>query len=111
MWAVYQGNASSVDVLLEHGANVNIKDDVGLTALHWAVVRGDRNCIRRLLEHGAEINAKDNEGRTARDMAVEFKILGTWERALEEGDLTEDGLKRKKPLSDVRSKFSSICMR
>lgn len=103
MWAAYQGDALSVDILLKHGANVNVKDDVGLTPLHWAVVRGNRVCIRRLLEHGAEINAKDNEGRTARDMAVELKSLGAWKRALEEGDFTEDGLKRNKPLSDVSS--------
>ena len=103
MWAAYQGDALSVDVLLKHGANVNVKDDVGLTPLHWAVVRGNRVCIRRLLEQGAEINAKDNEGRTARDMAVELKSLGAWKRALEEGDFTEDGLKRKKPLSEVSS--------
>jgi len=104
MWAAYQGDALSVDILLKHGANLNVKDDVGLTPLHWAVVRGNRVCIRRLLEHGAEINAKDNEGRTARDMALELKSLGAWKRALEEGDFTEDGLKRKKPLSDVSSR-------
>ena len=103
MWAAYQGDALSVDILLKHGANVNVKDDVGLTPLHWAVVRGNRVCIRRLLEQGAEINAKDSEGRTARDMALELKSLGAWKRALEEGDFTEDGLKRKKPLSDVSS--------
>ena len=106
MWAAYQGDALSVDILLKHGANVNVKDDVGLTPLHWAVVRGNRVCIRRLLEHNAEINAKDNEGRTARDMALELKSLGAWKRALEEGDFTEDGLKRKKPLSDVSSTSS-----
>lgn len=106
MWAAYQGDALSVDILLKHGANVNVKDDVGLTPLHWAVVRGNRICIRRLLEHGAEINAKDNEGRTARDMAVELKSLGAWKRALEEGDFTEDGFKRKKPLSDVSLRTS-----
>ena len=109
MWAAYQGDALSVDILLKHGANVNVKDDVGLTPLHWAVVRGNRVCIRRLLEHGAEINAKDNEGRTARDMAVELKSLGAWKRALEEGDFTEDGLKRKKTLSDV-SATSTKCV-
>ena len=106
MWAAYQGDALSVDILLKHGANVNVKDDVGLTPLHWAVVRGNRVCIRRLLEHGAEINAKDGEGRTARDMALELKSLGAWKRALEEGDFTEDGLKRKKPLSEVSSRSS-----
>jgi palmitoyltransferase len=34
-------------------------------------------------------------------MAVELKSLGAWKRALEEGGFTEDGSKRKKPLSEV----------
>ena len=40
MWAAYQGDALSVDVFLRWGADVKLKDNLGLTALHWAVVRG-----------------------------------------------------------------------
>lgn len=106
MWAAYQGDALSVDILLKHGANSNLKDDAGLTPLHWAVVRGNRVCIRRLIESGADVGAKDGEGRTARDMAVELKSLGAWKRALEEGGMTEDGVKKVKPLGEVRLSFS-----
>ena len=101
MWAAYQGDALSVEMLLKHGANPNTRDDSGLTPLHWAVVRGNKVCILKLFEKCAEIHAKDNEGRTARDMAAELKSLGAWKRALEEGGFTEDGSKRKKPLSEV----------
>jgi len=40
MWAAYQGDALSVDVLLRLGAEVKRRDSLGLSALHWAVVRG-----------------------------------------------------------------------
>ena len=110
MWAAYQGDALSVEILLKHGANLNTRDDSGLTPLHWAVVRGNKVCILRLLEMGAEIHAKDNEGRTARDMAVELKSLGAWKRALEEGGFTEDGSKRKKPLSEVGGQMHRVLL-
>lgn len=110
MWAAYQGDALSVEVLLKHGANPNTRDDSGLTPLHWAVVRGNKVCILRLFEMGAEIHAKDNEGRTARDMASELKSLGAWKRALEEGGFTEDGSKRKKPLSEVSGHMGGVLL-
>lgn len=107
MWAAYQGDALSVDLLLRHGANPNLKDDAGLTPLHWAVVRGNRVCIRRLIEKGADIMAKDGEDRTPSDMAIELKSLGAWKRALEEGGMNEYGIKRGKPFSEVCIPFSA----
>jgi palmitoyltransferase len=74
MWASYQGDALSGEILLKHGANSNTRDDSGLTPLRQALVRGNKVCIPRLFEKGAEIHAKDNEGRTARDMAAELKL-------------------------------------
>lgn len=108
MWAAYQGDSLSVDLLLKHGASPTTKDDAGLTPLHWAVVRGNRPSIRKLIEKGADINAKDGEGRTPRDMAVELKSLGAWKRALEEGGMNEHGVKRPKPLSDVGESSSIL---
>lgn len=101
MWAAYQGDAISVDILLKAGASPLKKDDAGLTALHWAVVRGNKYCIRKLIEAGADLNARDESGKTPREMAVELKSLGPWKKALEEGGMTEDGRKIQGPLNEV----------
>ncbi|KAH7107873.1 ankyrin [Auriculariales sp. MPI-PUGE-AT-0066] len=106
MWAAYQGDAISVDVLLRHGASVHSRDSAGLTPLHWAVVRGNKVCIRRLLETGAEMNARDSAGKTPRDMATELRSLGAFRKALEEGGFKEDGTKQTKMLSDRHTKLT-----
>ena len=64
MWAAFQGDALSVDVLLQHGASVHLGDMDGLTALHWAVVHGNRACIERLVEAGSDTSAREHKGQT-----------------------------------------------
>ena len=106
MWAAYQGDAISVDVLLRHGASSHARDSAGLTPLHWAVVRGNKVCIRRLLETGADMNARDSAGKTPRDMATELRSLGAFRKALEEGGFKEDGTKLTKMLSDRHTRWA-----
>ncbi|KAJ1301699.1 hypothetical protein OPQ81_008934 [Rhizoctonia solani] len=108
MWAAYQGDALSVDLLLKHGASVSAVDAVGLTPLHWSVVRGNRMCIRRLVESGADLNARSQDGKTARDMAVELKSIGAWRKALQEGGFEEDGRKTSKPLNERNTKLAVL---
>ncbi|KAG9005189.1 palmitoyltransferase akr1 [Tulasnella sp. 427] len=106
MWAAYQGDGISVDILLNAGASPLKKDNAGLTALHWAVVRGNKYCIRKLIEAGSDLNARDDSGKTPREMAAELKALGPWRKALEEGGLTEDGRKIQGPLSERNTKLA-----
>ncbi|KZS89519.1 zf-DHHC-domain-containing protein [Sistotremastrum niveocremeum HHB9708] len=106
MWAAYQGDALSVDILLKHGASVSIKDQVGLTPLHWAVVRGNKFCIRKLVEAGADLNAKDENGKTPKEMAIELKSLGAYKKALEEGGLNEDGVLIPRQFSERNTKIA-----
>ncbi|KAF9072326.1 hypothetical protein BDP27DRAFT_1320730 [Rhodocollybia butyracea] len=108
MWAAYQGDAVSVDVLLKYGADVATKDEGGLTPLHWAVVRGNKAVIKKLLESGADVSAKDSGGRTPRDMAVELKSIGPWKRAMEEGGWDEYGVPRSSVFSDPKYTSTAI---
>lgn len=109
MWAAYQGDALSVELLLRNGASVTVRDATGLTPLHWAVVRGNKVCIRHIIQAGADTNAKDDSGKTAKEMAIELKSLGAWKRAFEEAGMSEDGRKRGKPLSEVRKILTQAC--
>ena len=62
MYAVFYGDAAMVRFLLEKGADPNIANDAGATALMWAA--GDLEKTRLLVEHGADVNAHSDGGRT-----------------------------------------------
>ncbi|KAK0559065.1 palmitoyltransferase akr1 [Tilletia horrida] len=95
MWAAYQGDGISIDILLKLGARVNRHDHAGLTPLHWAVVKGNRLCIRKLAEAGADFWAKERDGKTARDMAVELKSIVAYRAALADAGFEADGRRRR----------------
>ena len=61
---------SLIDELINRGADLNLKDKDGNTALHLAVNTSDSILIESLLEAGANINLKDNDGNTALHLAV-----------------------------------------
>ena len=62
MVAVLEADAAAVQQLLDAGADANIANDAGATALMWAVPNADN--VERLLAHGANPNAKSLDGRT-----------------------------------------------
>jgi len=54
----------AVGLLLEHGANINLRNGQGLTALHKASLRGYPNIMHLILNHGADVDAQDNDDST-----------------------------------------------
>jgi len=52
------GQLDIVDVLLNHGADINSKDNTGWSSLFWASIGGHANVVQFLLERGAEVNAR-----------------------------------------------------
>lgn len=58
----YQGDVQMVDTLLRAGANPDVSDNTGSTALWIAARLGDIEMVRILLEHGANPKKQNNAG-------------------------------------------------
>ena len=70
--AVKNWNDSIIDILLEKGADVNIRNHLtGDTPLHVAVAEGFTLIIALLLEKGAEINLENNANNLPLDTAIQ----------------------------------------
>ena len=56
MSAAQEGHERVVDLLLQHGAEINLQSSEGGTALMGAAVKNHERVVKLMLEHGAEIN-------------------------------------------------------
>ena len=64
------GMLAAVKYLVEEtGADVNLRDHEGNTAIHHAAARGDTEMIQYLVSKGADVKAVNREGQTTVDMA------------------------------------------
>lgn len=70
-WAISSDNLELVKLLVDRGAEVKTKTDVGSTPLHTAADRGDTEIAAILIAHGAEVNAKITGGTTPLHNAAE----------------------------------------
>jgi hypothetical protein len=63
-----------VRLLIERGADPNIRDKNGIYPLHSALQYEMIEVARVLVEHGADVEVKDKDGRTALDIARDKQI-------------------------------------
>ncbi len=58
-----QRDAAGVRALIAAGADVNVADGDGTTALHWAAYHGDSELVAALLAAGARVTRRDAHRR------------------------------------------------
>lgn len=73
LWsAVYGRSAEVVTLLVAHGADVNEKDQFGVTPLVAAARQGNKDVIETLIAHGADINPKECSDQIPLFAAIPF---------------------------------------
>ncbi|MBY0352910.1 ankyrin repeat domain-containing protein [Candidatus Babeliales bacterium] len=74
-YAVHNNNLATLSLLLERGANPNLKPlsgpCTGLMPLHMATKNNNHLCMQKLLEHGAKVNAKTRNKLTTLHLATD----------------------------------------
>lgn len=59
------------DVLLKAGADMNLQDDRGFTALMWAAEIGRIDIVKKLIAMGADVNLRRKDGKALIDLVGE----------------------------------------
>jgi Ankyrin repeats (many copies) len=67
--AARKGHANMVRILLEYGANVDAKNNLGQTAFHVAMAQDRIKIGYVLLDHGADLSISDVNGKAPFDVA------------------------------------------
>ena len=68
------GEKEAVELLLDNGADVNVKDEYGSTPLHDASLGKHNEVVELLISRGADVNAKRKDGDTPLDKATMLDI-------------------------------------
>ena len=67
---IFENIEDIVKLLINHGANVNIRNSYDDFPLQDAILMGFKNIVKLLIDHGAKVNMKDRYGNTCMHEAV-----------------------------------------
>ena len=77
MYAARQGAANAIRALAEAGADPDVRDPDGTTALILAIINGHAAAASALVEKGADVNLADRVGMTPLYAAVDMHSLAS----------------------------------
>jgi len=69
-FAAMEDRVKVVQLLIDYGANINIRNKFGYTAMHSAVIEENIDALKCLVQNGADINARDDLGTTPLELAT-----------------------------------------
>ena len=64
-------HVTCLEILLQHNATMDVRDNDGITALHWAAYTGNSDAVLSLLKHGASAGFTDKNGRAPLHLATQ----------------------------------------
>ena len=82
---VKKGYLRLIQVLIQDGADVNVRNIYGKTALHWVSYIGNKDIVEALIRAGADVNIQDNNGWTALHWTTFYRCLDCIEILLRAG--------------------------
>lgn len=98
MYAAWGHHASAIEVLADHGADINARDNEGRTALShaawWPGHDGSQSVIRSIVSHGGDPKIRAQDGRTPSEVSELYFGFDKVAAALEEsadGQRTQHG--------------------
>jgi len=94
--AASKGHTNGAAMLIEHGVDVNLKDNDGMTALMWAAREGHIDTVAMLIDKGSDVNAKDNKGFTALTWAAMFSRTDIEALLIDKGADVNNSIKKEK---------------
>lgn len=76
--AALSGHASTVKILLDHGALIDAPDLLKHTPLFRACEMGHTDVVQTLIDYGARVDVLDHDGRSSLHWWVKYGILWTY---------------------------------
>lgn len=106
-WAVHRGHRDMVELLVDYGARVNVKDRSKLTALHIAITGQHKDIVTVLLDQGAYLESKTEHGDTPLIRAIQANSKEIIQILLERGARV-DGLPTPPNAASLRRPSDSM---